>query len=246
MLPSRLFRNVGLPPALRSLLTPKPSLPPTIQVQFHLRLGLLQRTLRSYSSALNSNNAAASEPSSSTQSTPLPAPSSGAASASSTTTSQPLPEKVEPRLSMTFTCTVQQCGERSTHEFTKRAYERGIVVVQCPGCKNRHLIADHLGWFKEGTDGGKLKTVEDILRAKGEKITRGRVNSNGDLEYVDEWNMQNTFTWLIGLFQVILVKVRSHDWLFPNNLWLRILWEFFGYDFFINEELFKLARLMHA
>ena len=43
----------------------------------------------------------------------------------------------EPRLSLTFTCTVPQCNTRSSHEFTKRSYERGIVIVQCPGCKNR-------------------------------------------------------------------------------------------------------------
>ena len=51
--------------------------------------------------------------------------------------STPLPEPMEPRLSLTFTCTVTDCGERSTHQFTKRAYEKGIVIVQCPGCKNR-------------------------------------------------------------------------------------------------------------
>lgn len=56
--------------------------------------------------------------------------------------------RVEPKLAITFTCTVEGCGERSTHEFTKRSYTKGIVIVQCPGCKNRHLIADHLGWFK--------------------------------------------------------------------------------------------------
>lgn len=50
--------------------------------------------------------------------------------------------------SLTFTCTANDCGHRSTHEFTKRSYTRGIVLVQCPECKNRHLIADHLGWFK--------------------------------------------------------------------------------------------------
>lgn len=55
---------------------------------------------------------------------------------------------------MTFTCTAgpekeqPPCGHRSTHEFNKRSYEKGIVLIQCPECKARHLIADHLGWFK--------------------------------------------------------------------------------------------------
>ena len=53
---------------------------------------------------------------------------------------------------------------------------------------NRHLIADHLGWFKEheGTAGGTLRTVEDLMRAKGEKVTRGRLDAAGVVEYVEE------------------------------------------------------------
>ncbi|KAF8519673.1 DNL zinc finger-domain-containing protein, partial [Gautieria morchelliformis] len=91
----------------------------------------------------------------------------------------------EPRLSLTFTCTVRDCSHRSTHEFSKASYERGVVLVQCPNCKNRHLIADHLGWFKdhEGTVGGTLRTVEDLMRAKGEKVKRGRLDAEGDVEY---------------------------------------------------------------
>ncbi|KAK6910484.1 hypothetical protein I203_104516 [Kwoniella mangroviensis CBS 8507] len=91
--------------------------------------------------------------------------------------------QIEPRLQMTFTCTANECGHRSTHEFSKRAYTKGLVLVQCPECKARHLIADHIGWFKESLEGGKLKTVEDLLRAKGEKIRKGRVNMEGDIEY---------------------------------------------------------------
>jgi protein import protein ZIM17 len=59
-------------------------------------------------------------------STSLAAPSS----------SQQLPVE-EARMSLTFTCTVPNCSERSSHQFTKRAYERGIVLVTCPKCKNR-------------------------------------------------------------------------------------------------------------
>ncbi|EIW67256.1 hypothetical protein TREMEDRAFT_33730 [Tremella mesenterica DSM 1558] len=87
---------------------------------------------------------------------------------------------------MTFTCTANDCGHRSTHEFSKRSYERGIVLVQCPQCKNRHLIADHLGWFKESTEDGKLKTIEDLLKARGEKVVRGRLGPDGDIEIEGE------------------------------------------------------------
>ncbi|GAW09491.1 zf-DNL-domain-containing protein [Lentinula edodes] len=102
--------------------------------------------------------------------------SPSSSSAPQTVTSQALPEKMTPRMSITFTCTVTDCGTRSTHEFAKRSYERGIVLVECPGCNNRHLIADHLGWFKESTEEGKLRTVEDLVRARGEKVRRGHVD----------------------------------------------------------------------
>ncbi|KAF8488839.1 DNL zinc finger-domain-containing protein [Russula emetica] len=88
----------------------------------------------------------------------------------------------EPRLSLTFTCTAGSCSTRSTHQFTKRAYEKGIVLIECPGCKTRHLIADNLGWFKESTEDGKLRNVEDILRARGDAVRRGRLNPDGSTE----------------------------------------------------------------
>ena len=105
----------------------------------------------------------------------------------------------EPRLSLTFTCTAENCNTRSTHQFTKRAYERGIVLIECPGCKTRyipqtsilrrstltirrHLIADNLGWFKESTEDGKLRNIEDLLRARGESIRRGKLNPDGSIE----------------------------------------------------------------
>ncbi|KAK0218266.1 DNL zinc finger-domain-containing protein [Armillaria fumosa] len=167
MLPSRLFRNTGIPPFLRSLLVPHAPLPANVKVMFHLRLG--GSRLQMASPLLNSRH----------YSTPI-------TSSTETVTSQKLPEAMEPRLSMTFTCTVKDCGKRSSHEFSKRAYTKGIVIVQCPGCENRHLIADHLGWFKESTEDGKLRTIEDLVKARGEKVKYGRVGMDGDIEYVDE------------------------------------------------------------
>lgn len=48
----------------------------------------------------------------------------------------------EPAYEMTFTC--KKCLERSSHRITKQAYHFGTVLVTCPGCKNRHLISDHM------------------------------------------------------------------------------------------------------
>jgi len=182
MLPSRLFRNIGIPPALRSLVTPRASLPANIAIQLRFRLGVLPGSISNTYSTVTptptSNSPQELKKSDSNQ-------KEAVATTPPTSTSQPLPEALEPRLSMTFTCTAPGCSERSTHQFTKRAYERGIVLVQCPGCKNRHLIADHLGWFKDSTKDGKLRTVEDILRDRGETVRRGRLDAGGVVEYAD-------------------------------------------------------------
>jgi mitochondrial protein import protein ZIM17 len=68
------------------------------------------------------------------------------------------------KLFMVFTCV--NCDTRAVKSFSKRAYEKGVVLVQCPGCQKRHVIADHLGWF------GEHKDVDEILRAKGESVRR--------------------------------------------------------------------------
>lgn len=39
--------------------------------------------------------------------------------------------------------------------------------MQCDHCKNRHLIADHLGWFKNGG-----VTVEDLVKERGETVQK--------------------------------------------------------------------------
>jgi mitochondrial protein import protein ZIM17 len=119
MLPSRLFRNVGIPPTLRSLIVPNAALPPNVRTMIWLGLGSI------------SGNKLTLRPPQRAYSTPI------TSSSSETTTSQPLPEKMEPRVSLTFTCTVENCGTRSTHECSKQAYTKGIVLVECPGCKNR-------------------------------------------------------------------------------------------------------------
>ncbi|KAL8287555.1 hypothetical protein RQP46_003413 [Phenoliferia psychrophenolica] len=100
--------------------------------------------------------------------------------------------QIKRRLQITFTCTAPvetspdsdetvPCSHRSTHEFSKRSYDHGIVLIECPGCKNRHLIADNLSWFSstpspgfpEGLPiGGKQpsRTVEDLVKEKGEEV----------------------------------------------------------------------------
>ena len=53
---------------------------------------------------------------------------------------------LKPMMAIQFTCKV--CDRRNSKTFTKLAYTKGIVIIKCEGCKNSHLIADNLGWFK--------------------------------------------------------------------------------------------------
>lgn len=70
------------------------------------------------------------------------------------------------KMQIIFTCTV--CNTRNSRRFSKISYEKGIVIIECDGCSNNHLIADNLGWFPETG----LKNIEEILAAKGEKVKR--------------------------------------------------------------------------
>ena len=62
---------------------------------------------------------------------------------------------------------------------SRLAYEKGVVIAECPGCNNRHLIADHLGWFEE-----KGKNVEDFVKERGGIAIRR--TATGDLELSPE------------------------------------------------------------
>lgn len=71
--------------------------------------------------------------------------------------------KVERRLLMSFRC--KPCGGNVTKTISRHSYENGVVLIQCPHCMNRHLIADNLNWF-----GDKKQNVETILKEKGEEV----------------------------------------------------------------------------
>ncbi|KAJ9164554.1 hypothetical protein NKR19_g1193, partial [Coniochaeta hoffmannii] len=82
-----------------------------------------------------------------------------------------------PQYELTFTCI--PCGTRSKHKVSKQGYHHGTVLIACPGCKNRHVIADHLKIFSD-----KRITVEDLMREKGRLVKRGTLD--GDVEFWDD------------------------------------------------------------
>jgi len=97
-----------------------------------------------------------------------------------TTSSEKTPEsRLErdqvPAYDMTFTC--KKCSTRSSHRVSKQGYFYGTVLITCPGCKNKHLIADHLKIFSDTS-----VTVEDLMRANGERVKRGSLTGEGDVE----------------------------------------------------------------
>ncbi|KAI3404769.1 DNLZ [Candida oxycetoniae] len=67
------------------------------------------------------------------------------------------------KLLIEFTCNV--CNDRSKHSMSKQAYEHGTVLIECPSCHNRHLIADNLGFIRD--DKFNLK---DYLESEGQSF----------------------------------------------------------------------------
>ena len=66
-------------------------------------------------------------------------------------------QKGNKKLAIIFTCT--QCNTRSAKQFTERAYKYGVVIATCPGCKNKHLIADNLGFFSDEEGSWNIETA---------------------------------------------------------------------------------------
>jgi len=93
--------------------------------------------------------------------------------------------KAEEAYALAFTCNV--CNGRSAKKISKRAYHHGVVIVICPHCENKHLIADHLKWF-----GDEETDIEAIMREKGEEVVRlnqfrmpGSTQSSGSVVQVE-------------------------------------------------------------
>ncbi|KAK4497795.1 hypothetical protein PRZ48_010449 [Zasmidium cellare] len=90
-----------------------------------------------------------------------------------------LRKALSPAYQLWFTC--KKCLERSGHTISKQSYHFGTCVIHCPKCKSQHLISDHLKIFSDTS-----KTMEDIAKEHGEKLRKGRLGADGDVEFYDE------------------------------------------------------------
>lgn len=84
---------------------------------------------------LSSSSSSPSPPDNTTTETDVSPSSTPALSVSSS--DQAVVQPDEPKMAIAFTCTADGCGHRQAHVFTKRSYERGIVIITCSSCQNR-------------------------------------------------------------------------------------------------------------
>lgn len=83
---------------------------------------------------------------------------------------------------ITFTC--RPCGNRSSHRISHQGYHKGTVLIRCPGCKNHHVISDHMKIFMDSAT-----SLDQILAKHNEKITEGKLE--GDLEWWQDGSIRS-------------------------------------------------------
>ncbi|KAM0332051.1 hypothetical protein ACHAQA_002320 [Verticillium albo-atrum] len=125
-------------------------------------------------------------PSTSSSVASSPEATSPSSDSSSSTLEKPPKSRVEsqPHYRLSFTCT--PCNTQSVHNISKQGYHHGSVLVTCPGCRNRHVISDHLKIF-----GDRDFTIEDLMREKGQLVKKGTLGEDGDIEFWEDDAQEN-------------------------------------------------------
>ncbi len=94
-----------------------------------------------------------------------------------------------PKMLIGFTC--KCCSTRTHRLMNRQAYEKGIVLVECPGCQTRHLIADNLGWFKDTPQAAKKIEEMPEVGAIRRKLDLTEAEAENLLEILKEPNVLN-------------------------------------------------------
>ncbi|ETO15024.1 hypothetical protein RFI_22345 [Reticulomyxa filosa] len=76
-----------------------------------------------------------------------------------------IPQDGKERMMIAFDC--GNCGTQSARICQKKVYYEGLVLMQCRGCNQWHLMSDHLHWFVEDDkfrvdEQFKNKSLEEI------------------------------------------------------------------------------------
>ena len=142
--------------------------------------GLIAR--RGLASSSSSSVAAASPDAAAAASPPFSSSSSAAAAASAAAGASDVPgvsgggagaEAAPALMVVVYTCRV--CESRSARRVSRAAYERGSVLLRCPGCRGLHVLSDHLGYFDDGA-----VDAAALLERRGEVVRRGALGGDAN------------------------------------------------------------------
>lgn len=81
------------------------------------------------------------------------------------------------KFSLSYTC--KCCGTRNNHLVSRKAYNEGVVITVCKGCKAKHWIADNLNWSRYSEDGfDGQRNIEEYMESQGKGDDINRVSKD--------------------------------------------------------------------
>lgn len=78
------------------------------------------------------------------------------------------------KFQLQYTCKV--CETRNSHQVSRIAYRKGVVIAVCKGCMSKHLIADNLGWQIGFSSHEGETNIEEYFEMRGQEDNVNRVS----------------------------------------------------------------------